>query len=400
MKKSAIINGKDESLERYREIFEEMEDIIIIINKKGVIEYVNRALRNRLAHQKTWYTGKNIADCLRTSSDKLSDSEFILKLFKKRHVDTRVLNERGDLLFFSWKTKPFTQSGQKKLMAIIRDVTREVQLKKKSEIYSKTLQETVHKRTKQLQREKQKAVDLHQAKAIFLSKMSHELRTPLTSIKGYAELLHEQDLPNDQREKFVSVIERNAQSLLDMVNETLDMIKVEQNKYQMKERSVRLSTLLRDLEDTFRVMAQEKNLVLDFTQAADLPEKIISDAQAIKQILTNLIGNALKFTQKGSISINVKMRTFPHKATQKLYFYVKDTGVGIPIEYHRRVFKSFEQYLDHHVVPTRGTGLGLAISRQMARLLGGNVKLVSSAPRKGSKFVFSLPVRGKLPDHD
>jgi PAS domain S-box-containing protein len=384
-----------ETLERYREIFEEMEDIMLIINKKGTIEYINRALRNRLG-QKQWYTGKNVADYLRLPSDPLSKEEFIKKLYQKRRVSTQVSSVRGEVLYFSWKTKVFTEDGQKKVMAVIRDVTRDEQLKKKSENYSVTLQETVHKRTKQLQREKQKAVDLHQAKAIFLSKMSHELRTPLTSIKGYADLLHDQDLPLDQREKFVSVIERNAQSLLDMVNETLDMVKVEQNKYQIRERSVRLSTLLRDLEDTFRIMAQEKNLTLDFITSQDLPEKITSDPQAIKQIMTNLIGNALKFTQKGGITVTVKIRTFPHKATKKIYFYVKDTGLGIPKEYHRRVFRSFEQYLDHHVVPTKGTGLGLAISRQMARLLGGNVKLVSSAPQKGSKFVFSLPVREKI----
>ncbi len=387
---------REETLERYREIFEEMEDIILIIDRKGIIEYVNRALRKKLGHYKTWYTGKNIADALKVSDDSLKKEAFIRLLYQKKQFNTLVKNAHGDQLFFSWKNKPFVEHGQKKLMAVIRDVTSEIKLKKKSENYSKTLQETVHKRTKQLQKEKQKAVDLHQAKAIFLSKMSHELRTPLTSIKGYADLLHETDLSREQREKYVSVIERNAQSLLDMVNETLDMVKVEQNKYQIRERSVSLKTLLQDLEDTFTIMAQDKGLELIFHQSRGLPEKIISDPQAIKQILTNLIGNAIKFTQKGSITITVKIRSFEHKAAQKLYFYVKDTGLGIPKEYHKRVFKSFEQYLDHHVVPTKGTGLGLAISRQMARLLGGNVKLVSSDPQKGSKFVFSLPVREKI----
>lgn len=388
---------QNETLDRYREIFEEIDDIILIIDKKGTIEYVNRSLRNRLGHQKRWYTGKNIAHCLNDNLYPEEKSLFIKKLFKKGHLDTHILNVNGDQLYFSWKIKVFQENGQQKVMAVIRDVTQESQVKSKADDYRKNLQDTVHKRTQQLEREKQKAVDLHQAKAIFLSKMSHELRTPLTSIKGYAELLHDKSVKAEERDKYVSVIERNAQTLLDMINETLDMVKLEQNKYQMRERVVRLPILLRDLEDTFQIMAKEKGISLHFHLAKEIPEKILSDPQGMNQILTNLIGNAIKFTQKGGITIRVKMRSFPHKSSRKLYFYVEDTGVGIPKEYHRRVFSSFEQYLDHHVVQSSGTGLGLAISRQMARLLGGNVKLVGSQMYKGSTFVFSLPLREKTP---
>ena len=378
------------TIEQYRDAIEELDDILMILNQNGTIEYVNRALRKQLDQPTVWFTGKHITDCF-VIDENQPEQDLLKTLKKKGEFISSYVTDKGDVKYFSWKTKPFHQDGQQKTLAILRNITAEVLLQKKKTAYSKNLQQEVFKRHRQLEKEKQKAIDLHQAKAIFLSKMSHELRTPLTAICGYVELLQDKSVSKSEQKQYLSVINRNARNLLDMINETLDMVKLEQKKYKATLRTFSLSRLLNEVHETYDVLAKEKGIDLKFYKSKNVPEKIHSDPNTIRQILTNLIGNALKFTQKGKITLQVKHRTFSHKTYQKLYFYVEDTGVGIPKEYHKRVFQSFEQYLDQHLVQSRGTGLGLAISRQMARLLGGNVKLVHSKPSKGSTFVFSLP---------
>ncbi|MGE3278575.1 MAG: ATP-binding protein [Candidatus Altimarinota bacterium] len=380
------------SLDTYRELFEEMEDILLIIDQQGTVEYVNRSLRKHLGYSTKRFTGKNIDECC-LFDGRVTRQQMIDRIFQEKDFSTRI-KYKGRFLSFSWRTKTF-HHGQKKLaIAVIRNMTSHLELQQKVQDYTSNLEEMVYQRTQQLEKEKQKAIELHQAKAAFLSKMSHELRTPLTAIRGFAELLQEeQDLSPEQKDKYVSVIEKNAVHLLNMITETLQLIQMEQNKYQIHEKSFSLSSLLNELIETYRVLADKKGLKLECQIAEEIPKKLFSDPNAIRQILTNLIGNAIKFTEEGTIVLSIKSRTLSHKFSGKLYFYIQDSGVGIPKHQHQRIFKSFEQYLGHQSMQTRGTGLGLPISRQLAKLLGGDVKLVSSVPYKGSVFVFSLPIR-------
>jgi len=380
------------SLDTYRELFEEMDDILLIIDHKGKVEYVNRSLRKHLGFKSKRFTGCNIAEC-HLFDPQVSRKQMIDLLFQQRDFLTQVKFKKNTL-YYAWRTKTFRQGGKKMAIAVIRDMTSQLELQQKVQDYTSNLEEMVYQRTQQLEKEKQKAIELHQAKVAFLSKMSHELRTPLTAIRGYAELMQEEEnLTVEQKNKYVSVIEKNAVHLLEMITETLQIIQMEQNKYQIHERSFSLKPFLADLIETYRVLADKKGLELECQLPNDIPQKLFSDPNAIRQILTNLIGNAIKFTETGKIVLSIKLRTLSHKFTGKLYFYIQDTGVGIPKNQQRRIFKSFEQYLSHQSMQTRGTGLGLPISRQLAKLLGGEVKLVSSEPYNGSVFVFSLPIR-------
>ncbi|MDP2691014.1 MAG: ATP-binding protein [bacterium] len=382
------------SLDPYREMFEEMDDMILILDDSGMIEFANTALRRQLGKNRIRFTGRNLSE--RNYFDDLLSAEELLKtIFEEKSFITRSKTHAGENRHLDWKTKVFVIGKKKKAMAIIRDMTEHMDLQKKVEDYTKNLQEKVYERTHELEKEKQKAIELHQAKALFLSKMSHELRTPLTAIRGYAELLEEDEISDADRKQFVSVIEKNARGLLEMINETLNMIKIEQDRYQIHEKTFSLCNLIKHLMDTYQVLAREKGLQFHCQLGEHIPENIYSDPIAVSQILTNLIGNAIKFTHKGKVSLSVKIRRFPKKITQKLYFYVSDTGIGIPSHYHKRVFRSFEQYLDNQSVHERGSGLGLAISHQLAKLLNGEVKLLTSDTQKGSTFVFSLPVRIK-----
>jgi PAS domain S-box-containing protein len=384
------------SLEQYRGIIEEIDDIILILNMKGEIEYVNRALRRHLGYKSKRFTGRSISEC-ELIEKSIPLPQMIEKIFTHRDFLTRV-KKKQVIKHYAWRTKTFLQNGQKKTIAVIRDMTTQLQLQQKVQDYTKNLEEMVLQRTQQLEKEKRRAIELHQAKVVFMSKMSHELRTPLTAIRGYAELLqeNEEQLPQEQKEKYFSVIEKNAKHLLDMVTDTLQMIQMEQNKFQIQEKSFRLKPFLEEIIETYTVLAKKKGLTLEYQIHGEIPEKLYSDPNAIRQILTNLIGNSLKFTEKGKIVLGIKTRTLPHNISSKLYFSIEDTGLGIPPDQHQRIFKTFEQYLDHQSTTSRGTGLGLPISRQLAKLLGGEVKLVSSEPFQGSTFVFTLPVK-KIP---
>jgi len=380
------------AMKKFGEVFEELDDIILIIDKQGTFVYVNRALRKHLGFQKKRFTGKNIVDCF-LFDEKLPNEDIVKMIYNKRDFVTHIKNSQDEIRHLAWKTKIFTQNNQKYVLSIIRDVTPQIKLQKTAEQYSMNLQEMVYQRTQQLEKEKQKALELHQAKAIFLSKMSHEFRTPLTAIKGCVEMIKDEELSTTEKDKCLSVIDRNANSLLSMINDTLNMIQIEQNKYQIHEKEFELKPILKAVVDTCQVLASRKGLDIKLELKEDVPRFMFSDPVAIEHILTNLIGNAIKYTEKGKIVLRVKQRYFPKTYKKKLYFYIEDTGVGIPLEYHRRIFRSFEQYLDNQIVHARGSGLGLAISKQLSKLLGGNLKLLSSKLDVGSTFVFSLPIR-------
>jgi len=384
------------SLDPYREFFEEMDDIFLILNQSGKIEYVNRALRRHLGYARKRFTGRSILEAGLFAAN-MRKKEILNQIFSQRDFNTRVKRKNGDFSY-AWRTKILTHKGKKKVIAVVRDMTSQLQFQEKVEHYTENLEEMVFQRTQQLEQEKQKAIALHQAKVAFLSKMSHELRTPLTAIRGYAELLQEIPgaLDQETHHKYVSVIEKNAVHLLNMITETLQIIQMEQNKYQVQEKVFELKPFLQDLLETYTVLTKKKGLLLEAQIPDDISKLLYSDPNALRQILTNLIGNAIQFTEKGKIVLSIKERTLAGSLSRKLYFYIEDTGVGIPRDQHQRIFKSFEQYLGHQSIHGRGTGLGLPISRQLAKLLGGEVKLVSSEPYKGSVFVFALKLR-KLP---
>jgi|CXWL01.1.fsa_nt_gi PAS domain S-box-containing protein len=382
------------SIEPYRQFFEEMDDIMMIVTEQGTIEYVNRALRNRFGLKKKRFTGKNIREC-RLFEKGMNTKKMLQMIFESPAFLTEVKSSDDNTNYFAWRTKVFSHQGKKKAMAVVRDMTQEISLQREVEDNSSHLEEIVLQRTQQLEREKQKALELQQTKVTFLSRMSHELRTPLTAIRGYAELLQDPSIEENIRQKYLGVIERNTTRLLQMIDETLQIIRLQQEQYRINEKFFSLKDLLSELVETYTVLTQEKGLKLEYDIPDDMPDSVYSDPSVIRQVLTNLIGNAIKFTQEGNISLTVRQRVNPGRGMTKLFFTVTDTGSGIPEEHRRRIFKSFVQYLDHQPVHRQGTGLGLPICRHMAKLLAGDVRLLSSEIYKGSSFIFSLPIRNK-----
>jgi len=239
------------------------------------------------------------------------------------------------------------------------------------------------------------AVGLARERSQFLAQMSHELRTPLNAIIGYAQLLKRARLPlNERQAAGLATIHESGQHLLTLINDILDLARVEAGRMDLHPAAVQLGAFLRVVVDIMRVKAEEKGLGFHHELAADLPETVTIDETRLRQVLLNLLGNAVKFTDRGSVSLRVT--TAPSAPTDdagatRLRFEVADSGIGMSAQQLGRLFQPFVQVADTHR-RAGGTGLGLAISRQLVRLMGGNID-VASEPGKGSTFSFELAVR-------
>lgn len=238
----------------------------------------------------------------------------------------------------------------------------------------------------------------NQAKSIFLANMSHELRTPLTAIMGFSEMLaHDPQLTPDQK-KWLGIINSSGEHLLTIINDVLMMAKIEAGRLTLQERAFDLPDLLYGLVELFRLRAAEKRLVLLLEAAPDLPQHVVADASKFRQILINLLGNAVKFTNEGSITLRAYRApdTQCHHAPAArwpLRCEVEDTGPGIDPADLENIFEPFMQ--SDSALVQEGTGLGLAISRKFARLMGGELVAanVGGTPGRGALFTLDLPVR-------
>jgi len=239
------------------------------------------------------------------------------------------------------------------------------------------------------------AVGLARERSNFLAQMSHELRTPLNAIIGYAQLLRRERLSlNERQAAGLATIHESGQHLLTLINDILDLARVEAGKMDLHPAAVHLGAFLRVVVNIMRVKAEEKGLSFNYELADDLPEAVTIDETRLRQVLLNLLGNAVKFTDRGSVSLRVAAAApGPHDddGTARLRFEVADSGIGMSAQHLGRLFQPFEQVGDAQR-RAAGTGLGLAISRQLVRLMGGNIA-VASEPHKGSTFSFELAVR-------
>lgn len=249
------------------------------------------------------------------------------------------------------------------------------------------LEKKVAERTSQLEVAKEKAEMANKAKSTFLSNMSHEMRTPMNAILGYSQLMQrESSLSLEQRE-YLSIINRSGEHLLTLINDVLEIAKIEAQRIVLEPVTFDFYAMLRDLELMFRVKTDARGLQLLVSKDENVPRCMVADANKLRQILINLLGNAVKFTPKGSIDLRAKVnRAF--NSQLRLRIEVEDTGIGIALEEMEKLFNHFEQTTSGKELGS-GTGLGLVISREYARLMGGDIT-VTSQERKGS--VFSLEV--------
>ena len=255
------------------------------------------------------------------------------------------------------------------------------------------LESRVEQRTDELLQTKENAESAYRAKSAFLANMSHEFRTPLNAILGYTQILRHDNNLNDSQRQAVHTIHRSSEHLLLMINDILDLSRIEAQKIELSLTSFHLADFLLNLVQIVKGQAEQKGLTLENQFAHNLPVTLQGDEKRLRQVLLNLLNNGIKFTETGTITFRVKQfkrAGTPHDVTpsETFHFEVEDTGIGISEEHLEHVFLSFYQA---EGVPqfSEGTGLGLAISRHLVRMMGGEL-FVSSSPGKGSRFWFEL----------
>jgi signal transduction histidine kinase/ActR/RegA family two-component response regulator len=224
------------------------------------------------------------------------------------------------------------------------------------------------------------------AKSEFLATMSHEIRTPMSGVVGIAELLARSDL-NEKQRTFVSAIVKSGEALTAIINDVLDLSKIDAGKMQVRPHPFDLVMMVEDVATLLAPRAAEKGIELAVRVQPDLPTAYIGDAGHIRQVIINLLGNAIKFTDIGHVLLDISGRSADGHA--KLTFKVEDTGIGIPADKRRQIFEQFAQIDNATTRREQGTGLGLAISSKLVALMGGEID-VSSEEGRGSCFRFSL----------
>ncbi len=238
----------------------------------------------------------------------------------------------------------------------------------------------------------------NQAKSEFLANMSHEIRTPMSAVLGFSEVLKTQE-KDPKKLRYIEMIHSSGHALLDLINDILDLSKVEAGKLELQYSSVDIHQLLTELKFVFEKKVVDKRLELIIDTAPDMPEVLLVDQVRVRQVLINLIGNALKFTHEGHI--RVMARSQPEGGNLvTLVLEVEDTGIGIPEDQQQKIFSKFEQVKGQKVSQYGGTGLGLAISYRLTQIMGGNLS-VDSEEGKGSSFrvaLHGIEVAAKKPD--
>lgn len=265
-----------------------------------------------------------------------------------------------------------------------RKLSKEVSDRIKSENALRASEEQLRKASNEAKLMARKADEANQAKSIFLANMSHEIRTPMNAVMGYTELLSA-SVQDKKQKSYLSSIRAGSKALLTLINDILDLSKVEAGKLHIEYRPISLSPLFDELKKIFSAKIDSKKLEFSVDLSSTIPEAVMLDEVRLRQVLFNLVGNALKFTHSGSIY--VRAMTEPSAASGKvdLIIEVEDTGIGIPADQQERIFRAFEQQEGQSTREYGGTGLGLAISKKLVEMMGGELSLRSEVG-EGSCF--------------
>lgn len=356
---------------RLRTIVETAVDAIIVCDDQGIIETFNPAAQQIFGYSAEEAVGNPIHIIIPEWFRNEHDQK--VRHFREanrdsidiRQMETHGSRKDGTLMPIELSISVMKVDGKLKFAAILRDVTQ----RKLAE--------------EELLKSREQALQAAQSKAQFLANMSHEIRTPMNGIIGMAGLLMDTELDEEQQD-FVQTIRNSADTLLTIINDILDYSKLEANKMKVEKDDFNLRDLVEDLVELLAPKASESGLEMYCIIPPYFPEDLRGDPVRIRQILTNLIGNAIKFTEEGEIVVGVSIRD-ESSDTVGFDLYVRDTGIGIPKEKQESIFESFTQADGASTRRHGGTGLGLTISSQLANLMGGFIT-VDSEPGRGSEF--------------
>ena len=355
---------------------------VLIIGSEMLTTDILESLKHSLSKQETW---SGLAVIVLTGSGKYQISPSALRqVYETLHYVTILTRPVPVSHFVSVVRGAVT--GRRRLYdvrALMAKYTQEL-------IGRKSVEASMRQTLQELAKSKNEAENANRAKTSFLANLSHELRTPLCAMLGFAELLKDPALSHEDRIGYVNIICRNGYQLVTLIDDILDLSKIEAGHLQLEHIVVSLPSLLSDISSSLAIKAREKGINLNFESVGEIPESIISDPTRLRQILLNIIGNAIKFTDHGSVTVKVAHKVEPEPLGGRLSCTVEDTGCGIIAEAADKLFIPFSQA---DVSTTRkfgGTGLGLALSRRLARSLGGDVTLAATEQNRGSTFFVTV----------
>ncbi|CAM3421411.1 MULTISPECIES: PAS domain S-box protein [Saccharibacillus] len=364
-----------ESIERYTSLKKHNHDAVFSIDREGRVINTNPAAQSLTGLKTEDMIGRLFAEWMSegTLEDILREAAIGEETI---HPSIRIRSADGSESEVLTSTAPIIVGGEHVGCYILaKDITE-------------------HKR---LLIEKQTAEEMNQAKSEFLAVMSHEIRTPMNGVIALTQLLLETDGLNDEQREYVEVIRRSGDSLLGIVNDILDFSKIEAGKTELQNEPMNLREDVARSFDILLADARDKQLELGLSVAPRVPEIVVADPNKLRRILINLVGNAIKYTEKGGVFVSVDSERSEREGHLRLVFRIRDTGVGIPQEQTQYLFDPFYQLDNFMTRKSEGSGLGLAITKRLIELMDGEIG-VRSKPGEGSVFHFTI--EATLPDFD
>lgn len=362
----------EESEKKFSKAFHSSPDAMVICSLKDMrfIE-VNDAFVSYSGYQKDEVIGKTTTDIniWANFEEQLKHRKMIIKNGSIRDMEGIFRTKQGETKIGMMSIERMDLEGEECIIVIWRDIT-------EKKIWEQ-----------QLKKAKEDAEEANKAKSEFLANMSHEIRTPMNGIIGMTELVLSTQL-NDEQKEYLSMVKTSAEALARIINDILDFSKIEAGKLKFEKIQFRIREIIKATVDTFNLETRLKGLELACEIDSDIPEILKGDPGRLRQVLTNLIANAVKFTKKGRIDVCVS-RVKKTRKQVEVMFSIADTGIGIAKENLDRIFLSFCQADGTYTRKYGGTGLGLTISKQLVEMMGGTI-WVESTEGKGSTFFFRI----------
>lgn len=376
-----------ESEEKYRSVVDLASDIIAMI-QDGRIVLINNAATTISGYAREELLFKPFYNFLeRPELYKRLYRVFLKSNQKNVTLETNFISKDGRSIPVSLSAGRIKYKKKQAIMIIARDITDRKRSEAELEKHRKNLENLVKERTSELVKAKERAEESDKLKSAFLANMSHEIRTPMNAIIGFSSLLDDQNLDSDEKDYYIKLIRKNGQDLLHLVDDIINLAKIEAGQQNVDITDFNLNEMLEDLFSTYRAMEGGKNEhKIDFRfNPCDVPVFIRSDKLKLRQLIGNLLSNAFKFTDEGYIELGVKRKQ------NSLVIYVEDSGIGLSEKEKDVIFERFRKGTNTIDRIYGGTGLGLSISKGLAEMLGGEL-LLDSEKNKGSVFYFKVPM--------
>lgn len=379
-------------LTRFKTTLDQTQDCIFIFNPDTLYySYLNQGAINQVGYSTDELVKMTLLDIkpefdeprFRAMAESIIHSDS-----KQRTFETIHKHKDGSLIPVEVSLQYIALKEENRFVAIVHDITERKDAAKKLQKLNQELEKRVTQRTAELTIAKETAEIANRAKGIFIANISHQFRTPLNAVLGFSQLMIDGKTISDKHRKYLKNINRSGHLQLSLINDVLAMSNLEDGQTTIKLQVIDFAKLLDDISDKATVAAKAKGISFRAEYGPDIPQYVSCDHEKLRQIVGNVIDNAIKYTESGKVSLKVKSERIDNGDTVQLALDIADTGIGIPQNYQERIFLPFVQVGEQS--DKTGTGLGLTLAQRFLKLMDGTIN-VSSEPDRGTIFHITLP---------